>query len=163
VVMLAALHSFHDVEKVADTLVRSAIERGLSVASIDAGSARLSVEPGLTDLAAEKASFGDVVHKVTEGLAAVPWGHQDSIERRSMKPVTLIEALTDIYEVVIVSTGRMGVTSTLPVFSGIDCRLVLVAGDHADRDAVQAALGEAASLGYEVGQMVSAPQQRSVA
>jgi uncharacterized protein involved in exopolysaccharide biosynthesis len=163
VVMLAALNSFQDVEKVADTLVRSAIERGLSVASIDAGSARLSVEPGLTDLAAEKASFGDVVHKVTEGLAAVPWGHQDAIDRRSMKPVTLIEALTDIYEVVIVSTGRMGVTSTLPVFSGIDCRLVLVAGDHADRDAVQAALAEAATLGYEVGQMVSAPPQRSVA
>jgi uncharacterized protein involved in exopolysaccharide biosynthesis len=163
VVMLAALNNFQDVEKVADTLVRSAIERGLSVASIDAGSARLSVEPGLTDLAAEKASFGDVVHKVTEGLAAVPWGHQDAIERRSMKPVTLIEALTDIYEVVIVSTGRMGVTSTLPVFSGIDCRLVLVAGDHADREAVQAALAEAATLGYEVGQMVSAPPQRSVA
>jgi hypothetical protein len=57
----------------------------------------------------------------------------------------------------------MGVTSTLPVFSGIDCRLVLVAGDHADRDAVQAALAEAATLGYEVGQMVSAPPQRSVA
>lgn len=163
VVMLAALDNVRDVERVADALVRSAIERGLSVASIDAGSARVSAEPGLTDLAAEKASFGDIVHKVSEGLAAVPWGHQEALERRSMKPVTLIEALTDIYEVVIVRTGRIGVTSTLPVFSGIDCRLVLVTGDHPDREAVQSALAEAATLGYEVGQMVSAPAQRSVA
>lgn len=163
VVMLAALSSFRDVEKVAETLVSTALDRGLSVVTIDAGSARMSVEPGLTDLAADKASFGDVVHKVHDGLAAVRWGHQETLERRSMKPVTLIEALTDIYEVVIVSTGRIGVTSTLPVFSGVDCRLVLVAGDHADRDAVQSALSEAATLGYEVGQMVSAPPQRSVA
>src|SRR5690606_19599869 len=163
IVILAALGSFRDVETVADTLVRSAMERGLSVATIDAGSVRLSAEPGLSDLAADKASFGDVVHKVTEGLAAVPWGQQDVLERRSMKPVTLIEALTDIYEVVIVKTGRLGVASTLPVFSGVDCRLVLVTGEHADREAVRSALAEAATLGYEVGQMVSAPAQRSVA
>lgn len=163
VVMLAALNSFHDVERVSELLVRSALDRGLSVATIDAGSARLSAEPGLTDLAAEKAGFGDVVHKVSEGLATVPWGHRDSLERRSMKPVTLIEALTDIYEVVIVQTGRIGVSSTLPVFAGIDCRLVMVAGEQPDREAVQSALAEAATLGYEVGQMVSAPAQRSVA
>lgn len=163
VVMLAALAGFRDVEEVAETLARSALDRGLSVATIDAGSARVSAEPGLTDLAAEKASFGDVVHKVSEGLATVPWGHQEALERRSMKPVTLIEALTDIYEVVIVSTGRIGVTSALPVFSGVDCRLVLVAGDHADREAVRSALAEAATLGFEVGQMVSTPAQRSVA
>lgn len=163
VVMLAALSNFDDVEKVAESLVMSAIGRGLSVATIDAGSGIPSAEPGLTDLAADKASFGDVVHKVTTGLAAVPWGHQDVLERRSMKPVTLIEALTDIYEVVIVSTGRIGVSSSLPIFSGLDCRLVLVTGDHADRDVVQSTLAEAATLGYEVGQMVSAPPQRSVA
>lgn len=163
VVMLAALNNFRDVEKVSELLIRSALDRGLSVATIDAGSARISAEPGLTDLAAEKAGFGDVVHKVSEGVANVPWGHRDSLERRSMKPVTLIEALTDIYEVVIVKTGRIGVTSTLPVFSGIDCRLVMVAGDQSDRETVQSALAEAATLGYEVGQMVSAPAQRSVA
>ena len=163
VVMLAALSNYHDVESVADTLVKSAMGRGLSVASIDAGSGRLSPELGITDLAAEKASFGDVVHKVGEGLAAVPWGQQAALERRSMKPVTLIEALTDIYEVVIVATGRIGVTSALPTFTGIDCRLVLVAGDHADRDAVQSTLAEAATLGYEFGQMVSASAERSVA
>ncbi|HEY9012619.1 MAG TPA: GumC family protein, partial [Devosia sp.] len=163
VVMLAALSSYHDVESVADTLVKSAMGRGLSIATIDAGSGRPSPEPGLTDLAAERASFGDVVHKVSEGLAAVPWGQQAALERRSMKPVTLIEALTDIYEVVIVTTGRIGVTSALPIFAGIDCRLVLVAGDSADRDAVQSTLAEASTLGYEFGQMVSAPAERSVA
>ena len=164
IVMLAALSEFDDVQGVADRLVESALVRGLSVATIDAGSRRLSAELGLTDLSVDAASFGDVVHKVSEGLATVPWGQQPALERRSMKPITLIEALTDIYEVVIVSTGRIGVTSALPMFSGVSGRLVVVSGQaYPDRSAVQATLAEAASLGYEVGQLVAAPPQRSVA
>lgn len=164
IVMLAALSEFDDVQGVADLLVESALVRGLSVATIDAGSGRLSAELGLTDLSVDAASFGDVVHKVSEGLATVPWGQQPALERRSMKPITLIEALTDIYEVVIVSTGRIGVTSALPMFSGVSGRLVVVSGQaYPDRSAVQATLAEAASLGYEVGQLVAAPPQRSVA
>ena len=47
------------------------LHRGLSVALVDAGSGRPSSEPGITDLAGERASFGDVVHKVQSllGLA----------------------------------------------------------------------------------------------
>jgi succinoglycan biosynthesis transport protein ExoP len=163
VVMLAALGSYRDVEAVAETLIADALHRGLSVATIDAGSGRLSVEPGLSDLTLDRASFGDVVHKIGEGLASVPWGHQPALEKRSMKPVTLIEALTDIYEVVIVTTGKIGMSSALPIFSGVDGRLVLVAEGRPEHEAVEAALSDAASLGYEVGQMVSAPAQRSVA
>ena len=47
---------------------------GLSVCRVDAGSGRPSAAPGLTDLCAEQASFGDVVHRVRDGLAEVPWG-----------------------------------------------------------------------------------------
>jgi uncharacterized protein involved in exopolysaccharide biosynthesis len=154
VVMLAALTGNKDAERVADSLIRDALRRGLSVCRIDGGSGRMSQELGLSDLSADLASFGDVVHRVREGLAEVPWGHQPALERRSMRPITLIEALTDIYEVVIVMTGKIGMASALPVFAGVPCRLVLVGAQHPDRATVEAAVEDAANLGFEVGQIV---------
>ena len=163
VVMLAGLSSNSDCEIVADVLVDDALDRGLSVVRIDAGSGRNSAAPGLTDLAADRASFGDVVHRVREGLAEVPWGHQSALERRSMRPTTLIEALGDIYEVVIVTTGRIGMSSALPMFAGVPCRLVLVGATRPDRAAVQGAVEDAANLGFEIDQVVSSMRQRELA
>jgi polysaccharide biosynthesis transport protein len=158
VVMLAALTSTRDCELVADALIADAMKRGLSVVRIDAGSGRASQEPGLTDLSTERASFGDVVHRARDGLAEVPWGQEAILERRSARPLTLLEALTDIYEVVIVMTGKIGMASTLPVFAGVPCRLVLVGPPYPPREAVEAALEDAANLGYDVGQIVHPPQ-----
>jgi polysaccharide biosynthesis transport protein len=157
VVMLSALASNSDCEEVADSLVMDALRRGLSVVRIDAGSGRRSDEPGLSDLSIDRASFGDVVHKVGDGLAEVPWGRYPVIERRSLRPTTLIEALTDIYEVVVVTTGRIGLASSLPLFTGIECRLVLVGRDRPDVALIGAAVEDAASLGYEVAQVVAPP------
>lgn len=154
VVMLAALNDNRDCDLVSDTLIRDALRRGLSVVRIDAGSGRMSQEHGITDLSAEVVSFGDVVHRVREGLAEVPWGHLATIERRSMRPTTLIEALTDIYEVVIATTGRIGMSSALPIFAGVPSRLVLVSSTHPDRATVERAVEDAANLGFEVGQIV---------
>jgi succinoglycan biosynthesis transport protein ExoP len=163
VVMLTALSSNRDCEIVADVLINDALRRGLSVALIDAGSARLSTEPGLTDLAADTATFGDVVHRVRDGLASVPWGHQSTLERRSMRPITLIEALSEIYEVVVVMTGRIGASSSLPVFAGVPSRLVLVGATRPDRAAIEAAVEDAANLGFEIDQIVHSQRQTEVA
>lgn len=160
-VVLASLASQRDCDVVADTLIGDALRRGLSVVRIDAGSGLQSTEPGLTDLAADRASFGDVVHRVREGLAEVPWGHEAVLERRSMRPATLVEALGDIYEVVIVTTGRIGVASSLPMFAGLPCRLVLVGDAPTDRRTVEAAIEDAANLGFEIGQVVYAPESQS--
>ena len=160
VVLLAGLGNEPECERVADTLVEDALRRGLSVVKIDAGSGRTSPMPGLTDLAAGSASFGDVVHRVREGLAEVPWGQEAVLERRSMRPLTLIEALTDIYEVVVVLTGRIGLSSSLSVFHGIGGRLVLVGEDQPDRAAIEAAIDDAAGFGFEVGQVVSSVAAR---
>ena len=56
--MLGALTSNRDCEIVSDALVGDALLRGLSVVRIDAGAGRVSPEHGLTDLAADRASFG---------------------------------------------------------------------------------------------------------
>lgn len=132
--LLLAAHSANaDCEALAEELIGDALARGLSAALVDAGSGRVTAEPGLSDLSAGEASFGDVVQKSADNsFAEVSWGQLDSISRQSGKPLTLVEALGDIYEVVIILTGRLGPRSTLPLFESLDSRLVLVAGDGDD-------------------------------
>ncbi|MDB5473323.1 MAG: hypothetical protein JWP99_626, partial [Devosia sp.] len=132
--LLLAAHSANtDCEALAEELIGDALSRGLSVALIDAGSSRPCAEMGLSDLSADQASFGDVVQKSADNsFAEVPWGRLPAIEHQSGKPLTLVEALGDIYEVVIVLTGRLGPGSTLPLFESLDGRLVLIAGDADD-------------------------------
>jgi hypothetical protein len=158
VAMLAGLTPHADVAAIADRLAAESLRRGLSVARIDAGSGRISDAPGLTDLAAGFASFGDVVHKsMREGLAEVPWGQEPALDHDSTKPVTLVEALADIYEVVIVLAGPAGKASALSMFAGIGCRLVFVAGDDTGEADVIEARAEADRLGYAPAQLVAAP------
>jgi uncharacterized protein involved in exopolysaccharide biosynthesis len=161
ITLLAAIADARDAAIVADALVDEALDQGLSVCRIDAGSGRPSAAPGLTDLCAKQASFGDVVHRVREGLAEVPWGERKVLDRRSMRPLTLVEALSDIYEVVIVSTGRIGLNSTLPLFVAGGARLVVVRRPATPEALVEAVCADAASLGFETVQSVVAPELES--
>jgi succinoglycan biosynthesis transport protein ExoP len=115
----------------AEDLVGDALSKGLSVALIDAGTGRRTDNPGISDLSTGSASFGDVVQKSADhGFAEVTWGQGASIDRRSTRPLTLAEALGDIYEVVVVLTGQVGVRSSLDVFAELGGRIVLVANDE---------------------------------
>jgi uncharacterized protein involved in exopolysaccharide biosynthesis len=163
IVLLAGIAQARDAAIVADRLVSDSLQRGLSVCRIDAGSGRLSDAQGITDLCADRASFGDVVHKVSEGLAEVPWGTLPTLERRSMKPVTLIEALSDIYEAVIVVTGRVGMGSSLPVFAGVKGRLVLVRQPATPEPAMEAAVAEAGAIGFDAHAVAVPEPQAAVA
>ncbi|MDF2798408.1 MAG: hypothetical protein K0R85_1152, partial [Devosia sp.] len=93
-VILAGLGGHEDSAAMAEELVGDALAKGLSVALVDAGSARPTEEPGLSDLTNGAASFGEVVHKSADNsFAEVPWGQLPTLDRRSSKPVTLVEAL----------------------------------------------------------------------
>ena len=149
VVLVTSMQSAVEAAAVTESLVSDALLHGLSVVRVDAGSGRPSVEPGLTDLSADQASFGDVVHRSTrEGLAEVPWGHRQTIIRRSHKPATLIEALSDIYEVVLVNAGEFGMASSLPVFASFDCFVALVVNESTSKEAVDAARSDIRALGF---------------
>src|SRR3569623_3440525 len=164
VVLLAAVGEARDAAIVADTLVSNALSKGLSVCRVDAGSMRPTTAPGITDLCAEVVGFGDVVHKVREGLAEVPWGHVLTLDRQSSRALSLVEALGDIYEVVIVLTGRVGLNSNLPMFAGLQGRLVLVRSADTPASLVDAVSADAAPHGIEVTQSVAVPEtQREVA
>ncbi|MDB5531138.1 MAG: hypothetical protein JWR51_4241 [Devosia sp.] len=156
-VLLAGHRSNVECETLAEALVADALDKGLSVALVDAGSARRSDDAGLSDLSTDEASFGDVVHKSSDNsFAEVPWGQGATIDRRSPKPLTLIEALGDIYEVVVLMTGRVGMTSTLPLFADLEGRLVLVASD--DATDVEDLRQQLADAGFGRADIVTTPE-----
>lgn len=122
----------------AESLVGDALSKGLSVALIDAGSGIRGDSPGLTDLSAGTAGFGDVVQKSADhSFAEVSWGQGAAIDGASSRPLTLVEALGDIYEVVVVMTGRLGRGSMLAPFSELGGRVVLIAGEDEDAEALE--------------------------
>lgn len=119
----------------AEELISDALAKGLSVALVDAGTGRRTNVAGITDLSAGTASFGDVVQKSADNsFAEVSWGQGDAIARTSNRPLVLTEALADIYEVVVVLTGRVDRTSMLGTFSELGGRVILVASDEGDAD-----------------------------
>jgi hypothetical protein len=146
---------------VIDRLLEDALMSDLSAVVVDAGSGETGIALGLTDLAAERADYGDVMQRAGENLAEVPRGRQPTLDRRSSRPLTLVEALADIYHVVIVDTGRVGVASSLPLFTGARATVVLVTGDTASPVAIGAARRDIVALGFEVGRVVSLPSVRA--
>jgi hypothetical protein len=164
IVVLASLGDEQQSVALSDRLIADAVRHAVSVVRIDAGSGKLSLEPGLTDLAAGLAGFGDVVHRgMDEGVAEVPWGQQATLDQRSAKPLTLVEALTDLYESVIILTGRMGVASSLPAFAGAPGRLVLVCQNDVEARLLEAARADARSLGFSDILVVAPLHQAEVA
>jgi succinoglycan biosynthesis transport protein ExoP len=162
IVVLGAIEGHRDSERLAARLIADVLHRGLSVALVDAGSGLPSSEPGVTDLAMEASSFGDVVHRrAEEGFAEVPWGHQSSLDTRSPRPLTLVQALSDVYEIVLVLTGPIGPSSSLPMFQGLKSRLVLVTPESPDESLVAAIVDELDELGYPPVEIVAAPARQS--
>ncbi|MBU1305109.1 MAG: GumC family protein [Alphaproteobacteria bacterium] len=148
-VVLAAHFANADCDAMAEELVGDALARGLSVALVDASSGQITDEQGLSDLSSDTASFGDVVHKSADSsFAEVPWGRGRSIARHSSKPLTLVEALGDIYEVVVLKTGKIGFASTLPLFQSLGGRVILIAGAEDDLSAVNSTREELYGAGF---------------
>ncbi len=130
---------------------------GLGVATIDAASGRTGNSAGLGDLLAGAASFGDVVHADRGShLARVPWGQKPKLDVRSSQGVTLAEALSDIYNVVLISTGLPGPGSSLPVFAGLDGYILLASALPVDEAALSGFEAGAGALGFKRVQVVSA-------
>ncbi len=150
----------HPSRLMAEELVGAALGQGLSVALIDAGTARRTDNLGLADLSTGDASFGDVVQKSSDNsFAEVTWGQGAFIDAASTRPLTLVEALGDIYEVVVVLTGPIGGSSTTAYFAELGGRIILVTGaetDLAEAEASRARLLEAGLPRVEITALAEA-------
>jgi uncharacterized protein involved in exopolysaccharide biosynthesis len=160
-VLLVGLDEGPEMLAVMDRLLEDALMADLSAVVVDAGSGQATAAMGLTDLAANHADYGDVVLRAGGSLAEVPWGRLTTLDRRSTRPLTMIEALADVYQLVIVDTGRIGVASSLPLFASARTTVVLVAGAASSPAAVAAARRDISALGYEVDSVVTPPAVRA--
>ena len=143
----------------AERLTAAIVDNGQSVAEIDAASRQQGIELGLTDLCAEGAEFGDVVHRgADERFAFVPWGQGTRLNRNTERVATLVEALSDIYEVIVVVTGRVGMTSSLPLFAGVDGKCVLLSSSGPNS---ASATRDIAALGFDDVRVITAAERQS--
>lgn len=158
-ITVASTESWKESMGFAERLTARLVGNGQSVAEIDAASRQQGIELGLTDLCAEDADFGDVVHRgVEERFAFVPWGQGAALQRNTERAATLVDALDDIYEAVIVVTGKVGMTSTLPLFAEAGGACVLIAAEGANVDGTRK---EIESLGFSPVLLVTNEAVRS--
>lgn len=158
-VTIASVESWKDSMNFAERLSAKLIENGMSVAEIDAASRQQGIELGLTDLCAEEADFGDVVHRgVEERFAFVPWGQGGALQRNTERAATLVDALDDIYEAVIIVTGKAGMTSTLPLFAEAGGACALIAPEGV---AIEGTRKEIEALGFFPVLLVTGGARRS--
>lgn len=160
--VLAAHAGSSDCEALAEELIGEVLSRGLSAALVDAVTGRVSSEAGLTDLSANAATYGEVVHKSTDGnFADIPWGRLPTMSAISGKPLTLVEALGDIYDVIVVMTGGVASGSSLSLFHGFNGRLVVVAGDNDDFAQVCETRRQLLEAGFEGADIAALPAREA--
>ena len=142
-----------------ERLTAAIIANGQSAAEIDAASGQQGIELGLTDLCAEDADFGDVVHRgVEERFAFVPWGQGERLNRNTDRVQTLLGALADIYEVVVVVTGKVGMGSSLPLLAGAQAKCLLLTDDATGAGG---AVREIRALGFDDVRVIATAERQS--
>lgn len=155
-VLVVTLSGWRESRSTIESLTAELVQRQLSVVEIDAGSRQAGGDLGLSDLIAGKADFGDVVHRGRRSdFAIVPWGQQEEMDLNSPHCDTLIDALSDIFEIVIIDTGRAGMASSLPAFAGHDALVVLAMPDSTASEQFEQVRHDLADLGFENLQVVA--------
>ncbi|WP_338607049.1 GumC family protein [Pelagibacterium nitratireducens] len=159
VILVASDHNAQESLDFAERLTAAFVDNGQSVAEIDAASGQQGIELGLTDLCAEGAEFGDVVHRgADDRFAFVPWGQGTRLNRNTERVATLVEALSDIYEAIVIVTGRVGMTSSLPLFTGIEGKCVLLSSAGTSNSAEAR---EIAALGFSDIRVIATAEPQS--
>lgn len=154
-ILVASADNWSNPHEAVEILSASLVSAGRSVVEIDAGSRNITNDLGLSDLCSGNATFGDVVHRGRRSdYALVPWGRQSSVNFTSPRCATLVTALEDVFEIVIVEIGRIGVASALPSFAGMGGVVLLTVTSRSDRARVQLIHEDVAALGFEDVQIV---------
>ncbi len=154
IVMLVSVGEGEGKVHAIDRLLEDALLGQRSAVVVDAGSGLVSDTPGITDLAAGAIDYGDALRRIDDSFAEVKWGRLPTLDRHSRHPLTMVEALADIYHLVVVDTGHAGLASSLPLFTGVSATVVVIATEGASLASFAAAERDVAALGFEVGRIV---------
>lgn len=102
--------------------------QGRRVVFVDAASRRRGRSPGISDLSLGLASFADIVHgSGSHQTALVPWGRQAQFDPAAKSVRILVQALAELYDVVILTLDSDNLAACKPLTALAD--LTLDAGD----------------------------------
>ena len=102
--------------------------QGRRVVFVDAASRRRGRSPGISDLSLGLASFADIIHgSGSHETALVPWGRQAQFDPAAKSVRILIQALAELYDVVILTLDSDNLAACKPLTALAD--LTLDAGD----------------------------------
>lgn len=102
--------------------------QGRRVVFVDAASRSRGRSPGISDLSQGLASFADIIHgSGSHETALVPWGRQAQFDPAAKSVRILIQALAELYDVVILTLDSDNLAACKPLTALAD--LTLDAGD----------------------------------
>ena len=159
IILLAGLGSQNARLEASAELVDAAIGAGLSAVAVDAGTAHVTLDLGLSDLSAERADYGDIVRRIDDVLGEVKWGRLATIDRRSARPRLLIEALADIYHLVVVDTGALGKDFSLSLFASSSASVLLISDSSVSPVVSATARRELTAQGLAVRAVLTVPDR----
>jgi Mrp family chromosome partitioning ATPase len=137
VVLVATGENNRADSELADALLVTLTTKSRTAIVINAGGRDQMATAGLTDMCAGEVDFGQIIHRGQKpNQYFVPWGTKDRLDFNSERFTLMIEALSEVYDHVIVECGRVGLRAPLAPFADSDALLVMVSSDQ---DAIVAA------------------------
>lgn len=104
IVAIRSIGSAADTRAWARDLLDVYAEEGRRVVMIDASSRHRGAAPGISDLSVGRASFADIIHGTGRNEAAlIPWGRQETLYASARQVRTLLLALVELYDVVVIT------------------------------------------------------------
>lgn len=118
-------------QHLADQLMAHIAQSGHTAVVVNAGGAdHLPKSLGLTDLCEGEAEFGDIIHGGRDAkLFFVPWGTKDRLRFNAQNFMLLTDALSALYDYVIVECGQLGARSPIVAFADSGAHLLLPSDD----------------------------------
>lgn len=119
--------------ELADALIDALTAKSHTAIVINAGGRDQMVAPGLTDMCAGEVDFGQIIHRGQKpNQYFVPWGSKDRLDYNSDRFTLMVEALSEVYDHVIIECGRVGLRAPLAPFADTDALLVMVSSNDDD-------------------------------
>lgn len=113
---IVALHCRGDMGAASRRLLAKYQAGGRRVVLVDAASRHRSRAPGISDLSQGLASFADVIHgSGPHETALVPWGRQAQLDPSAKSVRILIQALAELYDVVVVTLDSDNLSASRPL------------------------------------------------
>ncbi|HWV21491.1 MAG TPA: hypothetical protein VN036_10715 [Devosia sp.] len=98
--------------------------QGKRVVLVDAASRHRGRAPGISDLSQGLASFADIIHgSGSQDAALVPWGRQAQFDPNAKSVRILIQALAELYDVVILTLDSDNLAACRPLLALADFTL----------------------------------------